>query len=196
MLSYVPGIIYLLFFRFRELWGNSNCIALTSGFDPVCIFIIISAAFIVLFQILFYKNYVWTGEKGIQQGLVFWIPWKSVERVETDGRGFYIYKKGRVNIPHMAFSISDQRTVFEFSTLLKSKGIEIRKPPGKQAAPKIISVLFLLLLTIVAVYLENYRAGIWYWKVVILMTSSLAVKFFEERYTGLTRLQRNRIRPA
>lgn len=193
-LSFIPGLFYLLFFRIRELWWKNGA-GLTSGYDPVCVFIIISAAFIVLFQALFYKNYVWTEEKGIQQGLVFWMPWKSMERVETDGKCFFVYKKGRVNIPQMAFVIPDQRTIFEFTTLLKSKEIELRNPPKKQTVPKMISVVFLLLLTIIAVYLENYRAGLWYWKVVILMTSALAVKFFEERYTGMTRLSRNQIRP-
>lgn len=193
-LSFIPGILYLLFFRIRELWANGG-IGLTSGYDPVCIFIIVSAVFIILFQALFYKNYVWTWEKGIQQGLVFWIPWKTIERVETDGKGFFVYKKGRVNIPQMFFLIPDQRTIYEFKSLLKSKGIESCNAQKKHSVPKIIAVVFLLLLTVIAVYLENYRAGLWYWKLVILMTSGLAVKFFEERYTGLTRLSRNQIKP-
>lgn len=193
-LSFIPGILYLLFFRIRDLWWGGGT-GLTGGYDPVCIFIIVSAVFIIFFQALFYKNYVWTGDSGIQQGLVFWIPWKAIERVETDGKGFLVYKKGRVNISQMAFLIPEQRTVFEFTNLLKSKGIEIRKPQKKQIVPKIISAAFLLLLTVIAVYLEKYRAGLWYWKAVILMTSALGVKYFEERYTGITRLSRNRIRP-
>ena len=155
----------------------------------------VSAAFIIVFQVLFYKNYIWTSEKGIQQGLVFWIPWKAVERVETDGKGFLVYKKGRVNIPQIAFWIEDQRTIFEFTGLLKSRGIPVDKTQKRHPFPKIISVVFLLLLTMIAVYLENHRAGLWYWKVAILMTAALAVKFFEERYTGITRLSRNQIRP-
>lgn len=191
LLSFLPGTVYILVCRVREMSGNISGFA--SPENNIVIFFTAVSASLLFFNAVYYRGEVIQGREGLYYG-IFFIPWQTIKKIQISDQSVFLYIRTKVNIPQVVFPVRSVSLFNQFLKNLKNNGLfpEEKKPAA--LLPGSISIFFSAFMFLLAIYLQNFRAGHWFWKILILIMLSAGVKFFEERFTGFTRLSRKKLK--